>query len=187
MPRPVTRGRRHSRSWRLASPNSREPVLNLRGPRVPRRLALSPKRLTCPAQTPDAGTRNPGVSIFPAARRVRPDALSKQARRAHEAGFDSLWVSEHFHAWNDEQGSKPVHLGPHVFATVSVHAICGMSGSFLSGQLHPFRRRCIGGRRAGGSAQAGCRGSSTTTGVAPRVGPGIDPRKRPARGIQRGR
>ena len=34
-------------------------------------------------------------------------ALVDQAVRAEEAGFASLWVSDHYHPWTDEQGHAP--------------------------------------------------------------------------------
>lgn len=36
-----------------------------------------------------------------------PQALVEQAKLAEEAGFDALWISDHFHPWNDEQGQSP--------------------------------------------------------------------------------
>lgn len=36
-----------------------------------------------------------------------PAQLMEQARLAQEAGFDALWVSDHFHPWNDAQGQSP--------------------------------------------------------------------------------
>ena len=36
-----------------------------------------------------------------------PHQLVEQARLAEEAGFDALWVSDHYHPWNDEQGQSP--------------------------------------------------------------------------------
>jgi G6PDH family F420-dependent oxidoreductase len=36
-----------------------------------------------------------------------PAELVDQARRAEAAGFDALWISDHFHPWNDEQGESP--------------------------------------------------------------------------------
>ena len=36
-----------------------------------------------------------------------PAELVEQAVRAEEAGFDCLWISDHFHPWNDEQGQSP--------------------------------------------------------------------------------
>jgi G6PDH family F420-dependent oxidoreductase len=36
-----------------------------------------------------------------------PRELVEQARLAQDAGFDKLWVSDHFHPWNDNQGQSP--------------------------------------------------------------------------------
>jgi G6PDH family F420-dependent oxidoreductase len=35
-----------------------------------------------------------------------PQELLEQAALAEEAGFDALWISDHFHPWNDEQGQS---------------------------------------------------------------------------------
>jgi G6PDH family F420-dependent oxidoreductase len=35
-----------------------------------------------------------------------PADLIRQARLAGEAGFDALWISDHFHPWLDEQGQS---------------------------------------------------------------------------------
>src|SRR5215216_6774597 len=36
-----------------------------------------------------------------------PAELLAQARAAEQAGFQGLWVSDHYHPWNDEQGQSP--------------------------------------------------------------------------------
>lgn len=36
-----------------------------------------------------------------------PAELVDQARMAEQAGFDSLWISDHYHPWNDDQGQSP--------------------------------------------------------------------------------
>ncbi|SOX52677.1 TIGR03557 family F420-dependent LLM class oxidoreductase [Mycobacterium ahvazicum] len=36
-----------------------------------------------------------------------PDELVHQAVRAESAGFERLWISDHFHPWNDQQGQSP--------------------------------------------------------------------------------
>jgi len=36
-----------------------------------------------------------------------PAQLVEQAVAAEMAGFDALWISDHFHPWNDEQGQSP--------------------------------------------------------------------------------
>jgi G6PDH family F420-dependent oxidoreductase len=35
-----------------------------------------------------------------------PGSLIRQARLADEAGFEALWISDHFHPWLDEQGQS---------------------------------------------------------------------------------
>jgi len=36
-----------------------------------------------------------------------PTELVQQARRAADAGMESVWISDHFHPWLDEQGESP--------------------------------------------------------------------------------
>jgi G6PDH family F420-dependent oxidoreductase len=36
-----------------------------------------------------------------------PADLVRQAQLARRAGFDRLWISDHYHPWNDEQGHSP--------------------------------------------------------------------------------
>ena len=36
-----------------------------------------------------------------------PKELIEQARMAEEAGFEGLWISDHYHPWTDEQGNSP--------------------------------------------------------------------------------
>lgn len=34
--------------------------------------------------------------------------LVEQARAAEAAGFEAIWISDHFHPWNNEQGNSPL-------------------------------------------------------------------------------
>lgn len=36
-----------------------------------------------------------------------PNELIRQAVRAEAAGFQRLWISDHFHPWNEQQGNSP--------------------------------------------------------------------------------
>jgi len=36
-----------------------------------------------------------------------PQQLVEQAVLAEQAGFQALWISDHYHPWNDEQGQSP--------------------------------------------------------------------------------
>jgi len=47
------------------------------------------------------------VGYFLSSEQNGPGELIAQARRAEEAGFAGLWISDHFHPWNDAQGHSP--------------------------------------------------------------------------------
>ncbi len=40
-----------------------------------------------------------------------PAQLVEQAVAAEDAGFEALWISDHYHPWNDEQGQSPFVWG----------------------------------------------------------------------------
>ncbi len=44
------------------------------------------------------------IGYFLSSEEFDPRELIRQARMAEDAGFDGLWISDHFHPWNDEQG-----------------------------------------------------------------------------------
>lgn len=46
------------------------------------------------------------VGYFLSTEEYSPDQLLEQARAAEKAGFSGLWISDHFHPWNDEQGQS---------------------------------------------------------------------------------
>jgi G6PDH family F420-dependent oxidoreductase len=46
------------------------------------------------------------VGFFLSCEEYGPLDLLRQARAAEEAGFEGLWISDHFHPWNDEQGQS---------------------------------------------------------------------------------
>lgn len=47
------------------------------------------------------------IGYFLSCEEYGPGELVDQARWAQEAGFESLWISDHFHPWTDEQGESP--------------------------------------------------------------------------------
>jgi G6PDH family F420-dependent oxidoreductase len=47
------------------------------------------------------------IGYFLSCEEFGPADLLAQARTAEEAGFHGLWISDHFHPWNDEQGESP--------------------------------------------------------------------------------
>src|SRR5215210_2668310 len=49
----------------------------------------------------------PTFGYFLSSEEFTPSELLDQARMAEEAGFEALWISDHFHPWTDEQGESP--------------------------------------------------------------------------------
>jgi G6PDH family F420-dependent oxidoreductase len=47
------------------------------------------------------------IGYFLSCEEYGPQELINQAKLAADAGFESLWISDHFHPWNDEQGESP--------------------------------------------------------------------------------
>ncbi|HEX6622049.1 MAG TPA: TIGR03557 family F420-dependent LLM class oxidoreductase, partial [Solirubrobacteraceae bacterium] len=44
------------------------------------------------------------IGYFLSCEEHSPGDLVAQARRAEDAGFHALWISDHYHPWNDQQG-----------------------------------------------------------------------------------
>ncbi len=51
------------------------------------------------------------IGYFLSCEQYSPAELIDQAKRAEAAGFEALWISDHFHPWNDEQGQSPFVWG----------------------------------------------------------------------------
>ncbi len=49
---------------------------------------------------------DPKIGYFLVTEEYTPAQIVEQAVLAEEAGFDALWISDHFHPWNDEQGQS---------------------------------------------------------------------------------
>jgi G6PDH family F420-dependent oxidoreductase len=47
------------------------------------------------------------IGYFLSSEEWGPKELVAQAVKAQEAGFEDLWISDHYHPWNDEQGHSP--------------------------------------------------------------------------------
>jgi G6PDH family F420-dependent oxidoreductase len=94
------------------------------------------------------------IGYFLSSEEYDPREIVDQARRAEQAGFHALWISDHYHPWNDEQGhsgfvwsvigalaeatSLPVTTGV-TCPTVRIHpAVIAQAGA-TSGVLHEGR------------------------------------------------
>jgi G6PDH family F420-dependent oxidoreductase len=47
------------------------------------------------------------IGYFLSCEEWAPKDLIAQAVKAEQAGFEALWISDHFHPWNDQQGHSP--------------------------------------------------------------------------------
>jgi G6PDH family F420-dependent oxidoreductase len=47
------------------------------------------------------------IGYFLSTEEYGPRELLEQARAAEEAGFEALWISDHYHPWTSEQGNSP--------------------------------------------------------------------------------
>ena len=51
---------------------------------------------------------HPRIGYFLSTEEYGPADLIAQARAAEAAGIEALWISDHFHPWNNEQGNSPL-------------------------------------------------------------------------------
>ncbi|MEV7330326.1 TIGR03557 family F420-dependent LLM class oxidoreductase [Micromonospora sp. NPDC093244] len=47
------------------------------------------------------------IGYFLSSEEYTPEELLEQARGAEQAGFEALWISDHYHPWVDAQGQSP--------------------------------------------------------------------------------
>jgi G6PDH family F420-dependent oxidoreductase len=94
------------------------------------------------------------IGYFLSSEEYDPRELVDQARRAEQAGFHALWISDHYHPWNDEQGhssfvwsvigalaeatSLPVTTGV-TCPTLRIHPAIIAQAAATSGVLHDGR------------------------------------------------
>jgi G6PDH family F420-dependent oxidoreductase len=94
------------------------------------------------------------IGYFLASEEYSPRELIEQAKKAEQAGFHALWISDHYHPWNDEQGhsgfvwstigalaqatSLPVTTGV-TCPTIRIHPAVIAQAAATSGVLHEGR------------------------------------------------
>src|SRR3954469_21829002 len=94
------------------------------------------------------------IGYFLSSEEYSPRELIEQAKKAEQAGFHALWISDHYHPWNDEQGhsafvwsvigalaeatSLPVTTGV-TCPTVRIHPAVIAQAAATSGVLHEGR------------------------------------------------
>ena len=94
------------------------------------------------------------IGYFLASEEYSPRELIEQAKKAEQAGFHALWISDHYHPWNDQQDhsnfvwstigalaqatSLPVTTGV-TCPTVRIHPAVIAQAAATSGVLHEGR------------------------------------------------
>jgi G6PDH family F420-dependent oxidoreductase len=79
----------------------------------------------------------PEIGIFLSSEELRPDVMVSAAREAEAAGFRSVWVSDHYHPWNDRQGQSPFvwSVIGGIAATTRMKVLTGVTAPII--RIHP--------------------------------------------------
>ena len=80
----------------------------------------------------------PKMGYFLSCEEYGPGELLEQARMAEEAGFEGLWISDHYHPWNSEQGNSPFVwsvIGALSQATSRIKVVTGVTCPTM--RIHP--------------------------------------------------
>jgi G6PDH family F420-dependent oxidoreductase len=78
------------------------------------------------------------IGYFLSSEEWAPAELVEQAAKAEEAGFEGLWISDHFHPWNDQQGHSPFVwsvIGAIAQATENMHVTTAVTCPTI--RIHP--------------------------------------------------
>ena len=102
------------------------------------------------------------IGYFLSCEEYGPTELVEQARLAEEAGFEALWISDHFHPWNDEQGQSPF-----VWSVIgAISQVCDLP--VTTAVTCPTMRHAPGDRRPGRGDQRGAaRAAGSSSASAP--------------------
>ena len=78
------------------------------------------------------------IGYFLSCEEFGPLELVEQARLAQRAGIDRVWISDHYHPWNDEQGHSPFVwsvIGALAAAAFGLHVTTGVTCPTV--RIHP--------------------------------------------------
>ena len=78
------------------------------------------------------------IGYFLSCEEFGPQELIRQARLAEAAGFDRVWISDHYHPWVDEQGHSPFVwsvIGALATATERLHVTTAVTCPTI--RVHP--------------------------------------------------
>src|SRR5215218_9103551 len=78
------------------------------------------------------------IGLFLSSEEFGPRELVDLAVRAERAGFSGLWISDHYHPWNDEQGHSPFVwsvIGALAAAAFGLHVTTGVTCPTV--RIHP--------------------------------------------------
>src|SRR5918998_5452981 len=78
------------------------------------------------------------IGYFLSCEEFRPRELLEQARLAQRAGLDRVWISDHYHPWNDRQGESPFVwsvIGALAAATPGLHVTTAVTCPTV--RIHP--------------------------------------------------
>ena len=77
------------------------------------------------------------IGYFLSGEEFGPRELVEQARMAQDAGFEALWISDHFHPWNDAQGQSGFVWGTIGALSQAVDLPIGTAVTCPTVRMHP--------------------------------------------------
>jgi G6PDH family F420-dependent oxidoreductase len=77
------------------------------------------------------------IGYFLSSEEFGPRELVEQARMARDAGFEALWISDHFHPWNDAQGQSGFVWGTIGALSQAVDLPIGTAVTCPTVRMHP--------------------------------------------------
>jgi len=79
----------------------------------------------------------PRIGYFLSSEEFGPKEQVEQARMAQDAGFEALWISDHYHPWNDAQGQSGFVWGVIGALSQAVNLPIGTAVTCPTTRIHP--------------------------------------------------